>query len=131
MKFFNYAISEITSKQGYSSLFKAFIVITTLYLVSITQVFSITLPIEADSYKLKYEVEHELKKEVDFSDLKCTFEMKSYQQCRLALYKNNITTESFSTLDSLLVLLKMLAYITAFFAVIGFIFNPYMHEKKI
>ncbi|WP_085919302.1 hypothetical protein [Halomonas sp. CSM-2] len=66
MKIFDYAISEITSKQGYSALFKAFIVIATLYLVSIIQVTKITLPIVADSYKLKYEVEQELKKRSRF-----------------------------------------------------------------
>ncbi|MCW4152235.1 hypothetical protein OM427_22190 [Halomonas sp. 18H] len=130
MKIFDYAISEITSKQGYSALFKAFIVIATLYLVSIIQVTKITLPIVADSYKLKYEVEQELKKEVAFSDLTCTFEMKSYQQCKLALYKNDIADKSLIALVSFQDLLKILAYITGVFAVIGFIFHPYVHKKK-
>ncbi len=130
MKIFDYALSEITSKQGYSALFKAFIVISTLYLISIVQIANIALPIEVDSYKLKYEVEQELKKEVGFNDLTCAFEMKSYQQCKLALYKNDISNQSLRVLFVFQVLLKILACITGLFSVVGFIFHPYMSEKK-
>jgi hypothetical protein len=130
MKFFEYAINEITSKAGYSSLFKAFVVIATLYLLSLMKVTSLALPIEADSHKLKYAVEYELKKEISFNDLKCNFEMKSYQDCKLAMYKNDLTTKSLEALVSFQGLLEILAYLTGMLSIVGFIFNPYIHKKK-
>lgn len=111
-------------------MFKAFIVIAALYLASIVTVTSITLPIEADSHKLKYAVEQELKKEIDFSELKCRFEMKTYQDCKLALYKNGISTKSLETLVVFQELLKLLAFLTGVFSIIGFVFHPYFHIEK-
>lgn len=130
MKLFEYAIDEITSKVGYSSLFKAFVVIATLYLLSFMTVTSLALPIEAGSHKLKYAVEYELQKEISFSDLKCNFEMKSYQDCKLAIYKNDLTTKSLEALVSFQRLLEILAYFTGMLSIVGFIFNPYIHKKK-
>ena len=130
MKFFEHLISEITKRECYGSLFKGFIAVVTLYLVSLMEVTSITLPIEADSYKLKFEVEQELKKELSFNELKCTFDMKSYQQCQLAKYKNEITTKSLDALVAFQILLKILAYILGFLTVLGFIFHSFFHEKK-
>ena len=128
MQYMKWQASKQASKQGYSALFKAFIVIISLYLLSIIQVTNITLPIEVDSYNLKYEVEQELKKEVKFSDLTCSFEMKSYKQCKLALYKNKISSKAIKTWLSFQNLLKVLACTTGAFAVFGFILHPYTHE---
>lgn len=130
MKLIEFTINEITSKTGYSSMFKAFIVIITLYLGSTITVTNIALPLEVDSYKLKYSVEHELKKEIEFNELKCKFEMKSYQDCKLALYKNDIKTKSFEALYAFQELLKFLAYLTGILSILGFVIHPYSHEEK-
>ena len=131
MNFFEYAINEFSSKSGYTFLFKVFVVMATLYFLSLMKVTSIALPLEADSHKLKYAIEYELKKEISFNDLKCNFEMKSYQDCKLAIYKNDLSTKSLEALAAFQGLIKLLAYLTGIFSIIGFIFNPYVHKKKI
>ncbi|WP_143475923.1 hypothetical protein [Pseudoalteromonas sp. EB27] len=121
----NHLIEEITSKQGYTALFKAFVVITTVYLVSIIQVTNIILPIEADAYKLKFTVEKELKKSIEFDSLVCKIETKSYADCKLAKYKYELSNSSIGALDVFQELLYLLAYVTGLLSVVGFICYPY------
>ena len=125
-----YAIDKITSEAGYSALFKAFIVIAALYMITLIKVAGLALPIESDAHKLKYAVEYELKKEIDFSDLECKFEMKSYQDCKLAIYKKDIITISLKALVVFQELLKGLAFLTGMLSAIGFVGNPYIHEAE-
>ncbi|WP_147302655.1 hypothetical protein [Thalassotalea euphylliae] len=108
MKVFDFTITEITSKDGYKGFFKAFIIIATLYLGSLMSVSTLALPIESDSHKYRYTVEHELKKEIKIETLECKFEMKSYKECKLAKYKNNISESSLDALIAFQDLLGLL-----------------------
>ncbi|WP_276754666.1 hypothetical protein [Pseudoalteromonas marina] len=70
-KLFNHLMEELASKNGYSSLFKAFIAISTLFLVSTIQIINIATPLESDAYKLKFAVEKELNTKLSFEQLEC------------------------------------------------------------
>lgn len=130
MKIFDFAITEITSKDGYKGFFKAFFIVATLYLGSIVSVANLALPIESDSHKFRYTVEHELKKEIKTEDLECKFEMKSYKECKLAIYKNNLSESSLDALIAFQSLLGLLAYLTGGLSILGFVFHPYIHTAK-
>ena len=130
VKFFDFAITEITSKDGYKGFFKAFFVVATLYLGSLMSVTTLALPIEADSHKYRYTVEHELKKEIKIEDLDCKFDMKSYKECKLALYKNKLSESSLDALTAFQSLLGLFAYLTGGLSIVGFVFHPYIHAVK-
>ena len=53
MKVFEYGIKELASKEGYTALFKAFIAVSALYLVSIIQVADLTIPVESSAHENK------------------------------------------------------------------------------
>ncbi len=111
-------------------MFKAFVVITTVYLVSTMQVTNIALPIEADANRLKFSVEKELEKSLEFSNLECKFEMKTYENCKLAKYKYSFSNSSLDALNTFHSLLYILAYVTGILSVLGFIFHAYVVRKS-
>lgn len=129
MKFLEYALEELTSKEGYTALFKAFIVVSALYLVSLIQVADLTIPIEADAHKYKFAVEYELETELSFEKLDCNFEMKSYEACKMAVYKNNLSEVSIKALTCFQGLLKALAILTGILSVFGFFLCPYVTKE--
>ena len=56
--------------------------------------------------------------------------MKSYQDCKLAIYKKDIITISLKALVVFQELLKGLAFLTGMLSAIGFVGNPYIHEAE-
>jgi|SRR5690554_1288994 hypothetical protein len=129
MKVFEYGMKELASKEGYTALFKAFIAVSALYLVSIIQVADLTIPVESGAHESKYAVEKELGKEIAFEDLQCTPEMESYESCRMAIYQHDLSEVSIQALTSFQGLLKVLAILTGVFSVFGFVACPYVSEK--
>ncbi|KRW66100.1 hypothetical protein AO741_12740 [Pseudomonas sp. TTU2014-105ASC] len=130
MKFIEYAISKMATPEGYTSLFKGFVSILALYLVATMQVATLMMPSEAESYAYKAAVEKALKKELSFDELDCKVETSVYVECKMAVYKNDISSAAISALQSLQELLKLLAYLLGAFSVIGFIFSPYQGPQS-
>ncbi|WP_417764892.1 hypothetical protein [Shewanella chilikensis] len=129
MKVVEYGIKALASKEGYTALFKAFIAVSALYLVSIIQVADLAIPIESGAHESKYVVEKELGKEIAFEDLQCSPEMESYESCRMAIYQYNLSEGSIQALTSFQGLLKALAVLTGVLSVIGFVACPYVSEE--
>jgi len=130
MKFIEHAIYSLTSKEGYSSLFKAFITLATLYIVSISPIADMAIPFESHAYELKYTVEHEIKKEISsFQDLPCNLEMKTYKECKLAIYKKDLSKNALNLLTEFQKLIKKLAFFALSFSIVGFLAHPYVHKK--
>lgn len=123
MKVFEYGIKELASKERYTALFKAFIAVSALYLVSIIQVADLTIPVESGAHESKYAVEKELGREIAFEDLQCSPEMKSYESCSMAIYQHDLSEVSIQAL------LKVLAILTGVFSIFGFVACPYVSEK--
>ncbi len=107
-------------------MFKAFVVITTVYLVSTMQVTNIAFPIESDAHKLKFKVEKELNQSLEFDKLECKFEMKTYADCKLAKYKYSFSNTSLDALNAFHSILYILAYVTGLLSLVGFLFHPYI-----
>jgi hypothetical protein len=126
----SYIENELASKQGYVSFFKALVAMASLYMASSISMISIALPVEQEAYKHKYVVEHEIKKEIDFANLKCSFEMKSYQDCKLAIYKYELSTSSLDLLTTFHWLVKWLAFTFAVLSLIGFVLHAYRSEGQ-
>lgn len=127
MKYFVKFFDSISRKECYAGLFKASVAIATLYLVSIVQVLGLVIPIEADAQKYRHEVEYELKMEVEFKDLECSFEMQSYEACRLALYNNNLSTGAMEAYKLFVDLLGCLVIVFFSISAIGF----FIHNSRI
>lgn len=130
MKVFIHTIDTIASKEGYSSLFKAFIALATIYVISALQVANLVMPIESHAYELKYSVEQEIKKEISsFKDLDCNFKMKTYKDCKLAIYKENLSETTLGLLLLFQKFIMLFAVLTGTFSIFGFLIHPYVHEK--
>lgn len=125
-KLFNHLMEELASKNGYSSLFKAFIAISTLFLVSTLQIINIATPLESDAYKLKFAVEKELNTELSFEQLECKLDTKTYESCKLAKYKINLSSSSLDALTAFSELLKVIAITLGGLSILGFIAHPFI-----
>ena len=118
----------ILSRTGYTGFFKAFVSLVTLFLITNHTLFEMTLKLEAESNKLKYVVEHELKKEIELDDFNCMFEMQSYPECKLAKYKYVQSTQGIELMELVSELLYKLMKITLGVSIIGFFANPFVHR---
>lgn len=125
-------IDRLTSSTGYTTLFKGAVVLSTLCLISLQQVFTLALPIESEAYKLKYEVEFSTQKQYEsINSMVCNLQEKTYAKCKLAIYKATLVSSSF---DALYTWLKLFSYLSALmfiFSLIGFFANLHSHEACI
>ena len=121
-------IKIMSSRTGYIGLFKAFISIVTLLLISTFTLFEVTRDLEFDSNRLKYIVEHELEKQIVLKDFECSFEIKSYPECQLAKDKHEVATIGLAFFELNIKFLTMLAYITGCMSIIAFFSNPLIHR---
>lgn len=131
MKIVEFTISEITKKEGYCALFKAFVAVSVLYLVSLIQVTNIALPIEIEAHKAKFIVEKELGEALVFDDLVCDVAMKSYVECRMATHQIQLSGLSLNGLKSFQELLMFLSIVFGGVSIFGFLLHPYVHENEI
>jgi hypothetical protein len=129
VKFVEYAIGKIASPEGYTTLFKGFVSILALYLVATMQVATLMMPSEAESHAYKAAVEKSLNRELKFDELDCKIETATYVDCKMAIYKNDISSSAINALKSLQELLKSLAIFFGLFCVIGFIACPYLSQQ--
>jgi hypothetical protein len=121
--------SLISSKTGYTALFKGFISIAALFLVSTIQVINITLPIEEDALKNKFKVEAELKHQIQFNEMTCPFDLETYEECKIAVYKWELTNASIYALEKFQILLGFLGFILIVLCGVGFLSSAFNENK--
>ena len=125
-------MDKLTSSTGYTTLFKGALVLSTLCLISVQQVFTLALPIESEAYKLKYEVEFSIQKQYEsINSMVCNLQERTYAKCKLATYKATLVSNSF---DALYTWLKVFSYLSALmfiFSLIGFFAKLHSHEASI
>ena len=118
----------ITSKTVYAGLFKAFLSLVSLYVITSYTSFEMIHKLETESYRLRYVVEHELKKEIELNDFECVFEMKSYPECKLAKYSFYSLRQTSDLMKVISHFLLYLCFLPLSLAILGFFSNPFYRK---
>ncbi|UNP89485.1 hypothetical protein MNZ22_03475 [Aeromonas encheleia] len=122
MRFINSFMDFFSNPSTPIALFKGFITLLTLLLVSTQQIITATIPIEQSAYeeKIAYEVATG-KISPSFKEMKCDIEEEGYKNCALAKYKGELSGNFIDLLIQIHEMIYILAYIFGVLCVTSFI----------
>ena len=92
MRFIINFLVSFSHPSTYTALFKGFITLSTLFLISTQQVITVTIPIEQSAYEEKVSYEAVTGTTVSsFNKMKCDIKEKGYSHCAMAKYKGELS----------------------------------------
>lgn len=134
---YEYALYELTSKAGYSAMFKAFLLLATLYTLSIYEVTKVILDVdmklyvsEVQSIVSEAESDNGATHKIIIDDKLCRFEPISKPSQRLESYRQSIIETINNTFAEFRRAVAALMYMFGFISVAGFVLHPFLHKKK-
>lgn len=133
---YEYALYELTSKAGYSAMFKAFLLLITLYTLSIYEISKLVLDVdmklyvsEVQSIVSEAESDNGATHKIIIDDKLCRFESISKPSQRLESYRQGIIETINDTFAVFRRVVEALMYFFGFISVAGFVVHPFLHKK--
>lgn len=118
------------SKECYQNSFKAAVALLTVLLITFSQSTNLVIPIELKAEEYKIAVQNEIKQSsLNFEQLICKIDMKTYRECLLAHMYNKKSINSLEALDVFTKFIFSLFLACCFLMIASFSYHPFYKEN--
>ncbi|WP_349921541.1 hypothetical protein [Aeromonas veronii] len=130
MIFINSFMESFSHRSTSIALFKGFIALLTLLLISTQQVITATIPIEQSAYeeKIAFEVATGIASP-SFKEMMCDITKEGYKSCALAKYKGELSENLIDLLMTFHEFISILVYLFGSLCITSFISYLLLHKK--